>query len=86
MDAEVTPEGHIVWEYMNPYAVLRPSRLAQQTEAGVMQGAPVRTGAMEWANAVFRAHRYGPDDPALQGCNLNPDRYANLNRLYAASR
>ena len=42
---------------MNPYAVLRPSRLAQQTEAGVMQGAAGRTGATEWANAVFRAHR-----------------------------
>jgi hypothetical protein len=83
---EVTPAWEIVWEYVNPYAVLRPSRLAQQTEAGVMQGTPGRTGATEWANAVFRAHRYGPDDPALQGRDLNPDRYANLNRLYAASR
>jgi hypothetical protein len=71
---------------MNPYAVLRPSRLAQQTEAGVMQGAASSTGAMEWANAVFRAHRYGPDRPALQGRDLNPEHYANINRLYAASR
>ncbi len=22
---EVTPDAHIVWEYINPYAVLRPS-------------------------------------------------------------
>ena len=29
-------EGHIVWESINPYAGRRPSRLAQQTEAGVM--------------------------------------------------
>jgi len=34
-------------------------------------------------NMVFRAHRYGPDDPALEGRELDPDRYANLNRLYA---
>ncbi len=70
----------------NPYAVHRPSRLTQQTEAGIMPGAAIRTGATEWANAVFRAHRYGPDDPALQSRDLNPDQYANLNRLYAASR
>src|SRR5215470_5492642 len=83
---EVTPEGHIVWEYINPYAVLRPSRPAQQTEAGVTQGAASRSGATEWANAVFRAHRYGPDHPALQGRDLNPEHYANINRLYAALR
>jgi len=83
---EVTPDSHIVWEYMNPYAVHRPSRLAQQTEAGVRQGAASRTGATEWANAVFRAHRYGPDHPALQGRDLHPEHYANINRLYAALR
>ena len=70
---EVTPDAHIVWEYINPYAVLRPSRLARQTEAGVMQGAASRTGATEWENAVLRAHRYGPDHPALQGRDLKPD-------------
>jgi len=35
------------------------------------------------ANSVFRAHRYGPDHPALAGKDLDPQRYANLNRLYA---
>ena len=34
------------------------------------------------ANAVFRAHRYGPDHPALQSRDLDPDRFGNLNRLY----
>ena len=34
------------------------------------------------ANAVFRAHRYGPDHPALQGRELAPERLGNLNRLY----
>jgi hypothetical protein len=35
------------------------------------------------SNAVFRAHRYGPDHTALAGRDLDPDRHANLNRLYA---
>ena len=34
-------------------------------------------------NGVFRAHRYGPDHPALIGRDLDPERYANINRLYA---
>ena len=34
------------------------------------------------ANGVFRAHRYGPDHPALQGRDLDPERHGNLNRLY----
>ena len=37
----------------------------------------------ELINAVFRAHRYGPDHPALQGKELDPARYGNINRLYA---
>ena len=35
------------------------------------------------ANSMFRAHRYGPEHPALQGRDLDPSRHANLNRLYA---
>ena len=36
-------------------------------------------------NMVFQAHRYGPDDPALQDRDLDPDRLKNLNRLYAST-
>ena len=36
------------------------------------------------ANGVFRAHRYGPDHPALQGKDLNPERLGNFNRLYGS--
>ena len=36
------------------------------------------------ANGVFRAHRYGPDHPALQGKELNPERLGNFNRLYGS--
>ena len=39
-------------------------------------------GQQGFNNGVFRAHRYGPDDPALLGRDLDPARYANLSRLY----
>ena len=34
-------------------------------------------------NMIFRSHRYGPDHPALEGKDLDPGRFVNLNRLYA---
>ena len=37
------------------------------------------------ANSVFRAHRYGPDHPGLQGRDLDPSRHANINRIYGGS-
>ena len=37
-------------------------------------------------NSTFRAHRYGPDHPALQGKDLDPGRYANHNRLLVKAR
>ncbi|MCH8225884.1 MAG: aryl-sulfate sulfotransferase, partial [Chloroflexi bacterium] len=47
---------------------------------GIMTGDGIVTSN---ANDVYRAHRYGPDHPALQGKDLDPARYGNLNRLYA---
>jgi hypothetical protein len=35
-------------------------------------------------NITFRAHRYGPDDPALIERDLDPAAYADLNRLYGS--
>jgi ubiquinone/menaquinone biosynthesis C-methylase UbiE len=35
-------------------------------------------------NATFRAHRYGPDHPALQDRDFDPKLFPNLNRLYKA--
>ena len=31
--------------------------------------------------SIYRAHRYGPDHPALKDRDLDPARHANLNRL-----
>ena len=63
-----TPIGELVWEYINPF-------LGQS-------GFGVGGSISGLANSVFRAHRYGYDHPALVARDLNPDRYANLNRLF----
>jgi hypothetical protein len=32
--------------------------------------------------ALWRAHRYAPDHPALNGRDLGPDRFAALNAMH----
>ena len=64
---EVTPRGEVVWEYINPFFM----------HSGAAGGA----GGMEYTNATFRCHRYGPGHPALAGRDLDPARHASLNRL-----
>ena len=65
---EVTANKEIVWEYINPFFTQGRSQ--------------VPGASAEQTNSLFRAHRYGPDYPGLQGRDLDPARYANLNRLY----
>lgn len=60
---EVTREGEIVWQYVNP--MVRGGILAQ----GEIPGKDMR-GHL-W-NAVFKAHRYAPDYPAFAGRDLTP--------------
>ena len=67
---EVTMNKEIVWEYIYPF--FSPGRVQNPGDQP------------EFNNSLFRAHRYGPDYPGLQGRDLDPDQYANLNRLYAA--
>ncbi len=55
---DVTPEGTTVWKYVNPVT----------NEGPLTQGDPIRANA----NHVFRAHRYAPDFPGLQGRDLTP--------------
>ncbi len=68
---EVTPTYEIVWEYINPFVGM-----------GGLHAGGTTSG---YANSIFRAHRYGPNHPALQGKDLDPSRYANLNRLYSSA-
>jgi hypothetical protein len=60
---EVTPEGEMVWQYVNP--AVRGGILAQ----GELPGKDVRGHLF---NAVFKAHRYAPDYPGLTGRDLTP--------------
>jgi len=55
---EVTPDGELVWEYINPI-----------TRDGVVK---VLRDELPMTNAVFRAYRYGVDHPALAGKDLTP--------------
>ena len=64
---EVTPAGKTVWQYVSPTTSSGPLR----------QGEPVptvqlRSGRVVPANQVYRAYRYAPDYPGLQGLDLTP--------------
>ncbi len=63
---EVTPAGKTVWKYINPLTANGPLR----------QGEPVPIelvdDAERPANLVYRAYRYAPDYPGLQGLDLTP--------------
>jgi formylglycine-generating enzyme required for sulfatase activity/phosphatidylethanolamine-binding protein (PEBP) family uncharacterized protein len=60
---EITPAGETVWQYVNP--MVRGGILAQ----GELPGKDTR-GHL-W-NAVFKVHRYAPDDPGIIGRDLTP--------------
>ena len=60
---EITPEGEMVWQYVNP--MVRGGILAQ----GELPRKDMR-GHL-W-NAVFKVHRYAPDYPGLAGRDLTP--------------
>ena len=47
--------------------------------------APDRSGR-NLSNATFRVHRYGPEFPGFTGRDLDPARYANLNRVLGVTR
>lgn len=53
---EVTQEGSVVWDYINPEGNF----------------GPVPQGSNPNQNSVFRAYRYGMDHPALEGKELVP--------------
>jgi outer membrane protein assembly factor BamB len=56
---EVTKEGEVVWEYINP-----------DTSAGAKNW--IDDLGFQANNGVFRAHRYGADYPGLKGKDLTP--------------
>ena len=62
---EVAPDGDIVWEYVNPVDGRGP----------LIQGRPVPEDGRGRTNTVFRAYRYAPDYPGLEGKDLTPGDY-----------
>ncbi len=56
---EVTSDGELVWEYVNPVT----------KEFGILK---VMMDECPMTNAVFRAYRYGPDHPAFHEKDLTP--------------
>ena len=56
---EVTADGKLMWEYINPVT----------KEFGTLKVMP---DAYPMTNSVFRAYRYGADHPALVGKDLTP--------------
>ena len=60
---EITPDGKMVWQYVNP--MVRGGILAQ----GELPGKDVRGHLY---NAVFKVHRYAPDYAGLAGRDLTP--------------
>jgi len=55
---EVTSEGELAWEYINPV-----------TRDGALKVLP---DSLPMTNSVFRAYRYAADHPALKGRDLTP--------------
>ncbi|MFH1434739.1 MAG: aryl-sulfate sulfotransferase [Pseudomonadota bacterium] len=62
---EVAPDGGIVWMYVNPVDGRGP----------LIQGSPVPADGNGRTNTVFRAYRYAPDYPGLEGRDLTPGDY-----------
>ena len=63
---EVTPEGYVVWIYINPVTDQGP--IARTDPIGSLPNLP------SWIqpNSIFRAYHYPPDYAGLQGKDLTP--------------
>jgi hypothetical protein len=57
---EVTPQGEVVWEYLNP------------VRGEIGDAVLIQKDSDSRAFNVFRAYRYGPDFPGLVGKDLTP--------------
>ena len=64
---EVTPAGKTVWKYINPMTGNGPLRQGESVPIKQYE-----SGDEVLANQVYRAYRYAPDYPGLQGLDLTP--------------
>ncbi len=61
---EVTPDGEVVWEYVNP--------VGDRTDGDYGIYTIMTQDAGEQTNSTFKCARYEPDYPGLQGRDLTP--------------
>jgi len=66
---EVTSDGELVWDYINP----------STKEYGILEFVP---DSYPMTNSVFRAYRYGPEHPAFADKDLTPK--GTITSLYKA--
>ncbi len=64
---EVTPAGKTVWKYINPLTGNGPLRQGESAPFELFNAERQRQ-----VNHVFRAYRYAPEYPGLQGLDLTP--------------
>ena len=77
---EVTPAGKTVWKYVNPMTSDGPLRQGESVPLEQDYG---------WerpANYVYRAYRYAPDYPGLQGLDLTPGEPIELYSTFSPTR
>ena len=67
---EITPDGTIVWRYVNPVTQTGP----------LVQGSPIGADGAIAGNVVYRAYRYPPDYPAFTGRDLRPGGFIELEK------
>ena len=78
---EVTPAGKIVWKYINPRIGKGPLRQGESVPLET-----VRPGVESPGNLVYRAYRYAPDYPGLQGLDLTPGEPIELYSTFSPTR
>ena len=78
---EVTPAGKIVWKYINPRIGKGPLRQGESVPLEMVHPDVESPG-----NLVYRAHRYAPDYPGLQGLDLTPGEPIELYSTFSPTR
>jgi len=66
---EVTPEGKVVWEFVNPIMSGQPKAVFSDEDDALKN-----SGHDMFTNMVHRAYRYAPDYPGLKGRDLSVKR------------
>ena len=61
---EVTPEGEVVWEYINP--------MGRTADGGAVAYEIMADHVSDAYNTIFKCRRYAPDYPGLEGRDLRP--------------